>query len=162
MNKPLPTMQQAAAEAEFQLQASLDQLNWLTALSSAIQLDHTHGRGKYAEHLAQVAAYLSDTGFAGVHSAISEFKELSESAPQNAETTNRGAHSKKSERTTLAEFAEGRHSATARLLGMTQGSLSKAIREGRAIFVSGNPLEGFVAVEEKPFPGQRRAVEAGQ
>ena len=91
MNKPLPTMQQAAAEAEFQLQASLDQLNWLTALSSAIQLDHTHGRGKYAEHLAQVAAYLSDTGFAGVHSAISEFKELSESAPQNAEVANRGA-----------------------------------------------------------------------
>ncbi|WP_234407628.1 helix-turn-helix domain-containing protein [Pseudomonas bohemica] len=91
MNKPLPTMQELAAEAEFQLMTATDQLNWLTALVCAIHLDHTHGRGKYAAHLAQVAAFLSDTGFSGVHSAISEFKELSESAPQNAQVAIRGA-----------------------------------------------------------------------
>jgi DNA-binding XRE family transcriptional regulator len=84
-------MQQLAVEAEFQLLAAVDQLNWLTALASAIQLDHTHGRGRYAEHLAQLAAFLSDTGFSGAYSALAEFKQLSESAPQNAEQPNRGA-----------------------------------------------------------------------
>lgn len=91
MNSPIPTIPQLAAEAEFQLLAAADQLNWLTALSSAIQLDHTHGRGKYAAHLAQLADFLSDTGFSGVYSAIDEFKQLSECAPQNTDMPNRGA-----------------------------------------------------------------------
>ncbi|TDV54611.1 hypothetical protein EC919_104350 [Pseudomonas graminis] len=85
-------MQQLAAEAEFQLQAAADQLNWLAALASAIQLDHTHGQGKYAAHLAALAGYLSDTDFSGVHSSIDEFNQLSESAPQNPDMPNRGAH----------------------------------------------------------------------
>lgn len=91
MNNSLPTIQELAADAEFQLIVAADQLNWLTALASAIQLDHSHGRGKYAAHPAQLAAFLSDTGFSGVHSAISDFKELSESAPQDAEVAKRGA-----------------------------------------------------------------------
>ncbi|RJX81289.1 helix-turn-helix transcriptional regulator [Pseudomonas sp. LS-2] len=128
MNTPIPTVPQLAAEAAFQLQACLDQLNWLTALACAIQLDHSHGRGKYAEHLAQVAAYLSDTGFAGVHSAIEEFNSLSESAPRNAEVLNRGAVG---EGETLAqriiwsrERASLSQDALARLIDVKQGTLS--------------------------------------
>ncbi|MDH0745760.1 Cro/CI family transcriptional regulator [Pseudomonas sp. GD03842] len=159
MNKPIPSMQDLAADAEFQLLCAADQLNWLTALANAIQLDHTHGCGKYAAHLAQLAAFLSDTGFSGVHSAICEFKGLSESAPQSAEIANRGANDS---RVSLAEFARGRHAIVASELGMTQGSLSKAIREGRSIFVTGNSADGYVAIEEKPFPTQRRSVEVSQ
>lgn len=39
---------------------------------------------------------------------------------------------------------------------MSQGSLSKAIREGRSIFVIEQEDGVISAVEEKPFPGQRR------
>lgn len=91
MNKPLPTMQEMAAEAEFQLLAAIDALNWLSALAGAIHVDHVHNKGRSAEHLAQLAQYLSDTDSGGVRLAMEQFKELSESAPQNAEVPNRGA-----------------------------------------------------------------------
>jgi phage replication-related protein YjqB (UPF0714/DUF867 family) len=91
MNKPVPTMQEVAADAEFQLIAAADQLNWLAALAGAIQLDHIHAGGRCAAHLAQIARHLSDTGFCGVLSAIDELQKLSESAPQNPEMPNRGA-----------------------------------------------------------------------
>lgn len=84
MNNSIPTMPELAAEAEFQLLAAADQLNWLTALASAIQLDHTHGRGNAAKYLAELASFLSDTGFSGVESAIEEFKRLHQSDLQNA------------------------------------------------------------------------------
>lgn len=57
----------------------------------------------------------------------------------------------------LAEFAAKRHAWTATRLGMSQGALSKAIREGRSIFVVDEGEAGISAVEEKPFPGQRRS-----
>lgn len=91
MNTPNPTAHQIAAEAEFQLLAATDMLNWLTALSSAIQIDHVHNRGKFAKYLAELAGFLSDTGFSGVESATEEFKKLQQSAPQNDQAPNRGA-----------------------------------------------------------------------
>ncbi|WP_143024458.1 Cro/CI family transcriptional regulator [Pseudomonas abietaniphila] len=57
----------------------------------------------------------------------------------------------------LAEFAAKRHAWTATRLGMSQGALSKAIREGRSIYVVDQGEAGISAVEEKPFPGQRRS-----
>ncbi|HFQ8052610.1 TPA: Cro/CI family transcriptional regulator [Pseudomonas putida] len=60
------------------------------------------------------------------------------------------------QRTPLAEYAAKRHAWTASRLGMSQGALSKAIREGRSIFVVVNASGEISAVEEKPFPGQRR------
>jgi len=60
------------------------------------------------------------------------------------------------QRTPLAEYAAKRHAWTATKLGMTQGALSKAIREGRSIFVVVTASGEISAVEEKPFPGQRR------
>lgn len=91
MSKPLPSMQEVAADAEFQLLAAVHQLNWLTALASAIQFDYAHGCGKHAAHLVQLAIHLSDTGFCGVGRAIDEFQQLSDSAPQNSDVPTRGA-----------------------------------------------------------------------
>ena len=56
----------------------------------------------------------------------------------------------------IAEYAAKRHAGTAKKLGMSQGSLSKAIREGRSIFVIESDDGAVSALEEKPFPGQRR------
>ncbi|QXZ16072.1 Cro/Cl family transcriptional regulator [Pseudomonas sp. AO-1] len=60
------------------------------------------------------------------------------------------------QRIPLAEYAAKRHAGTAEKLGMSQGSLSKAIREGRSIFVIVSDDGKLSALEEKPFPGQRR------
>lgn len=60
------------------------------------------------------------------------------------------------QRIPLAEYAAKKHAGTAKKLGMSQGSLSKAIREGRSIFVIESPDGAVSALEEKPFPGQRR------
>lgn len=59
-------------------------------------------------------------------------------------------------RTPLAEFAAKRHAWTARKLGMSQGALSKAIREGRAIYVVASEDGSLSALEERPFPSQKR------
>ncbi|MGA3682501.1 helix-turn-helix domain-containing protein [Pseudomonas graminis] len=125
MNNPVPTMQEVAADAEFQLIAAADQLNWLAALAGAIQFDHVHGGGRRAAHLAQIAQHLSDTGFCGVRSAIDELQQLSESAPQNPDMPNRGAHGVGN---TLAErVASARESA-----GLTQQTLAAKIKVKQA------------------------------
>lgn len=157
MNEPVPTMQQAAQEAEFQLCAAKDVLEWQHALIRAIHLDHLHGGGKGITTLFEVAKYFSDTGFGGVYSAIDQFKELGETedAPRFEIVDNVA-------RIPLAEYALGRHAYTARRLGMSQGSLSKAIREGRSIFVSEGTDGKLLAFEEKEFPCQRRESEARQ
>lgn len=62
----------------------------------------------------------------------------------------------------LAEYAAKRHAGTAEKLGMSQGSLSKAIREGRSIFVIISDDGKLSALEEKPFPGQRRRSSLNQ
>ena len=88
MNEQIPTMQQAAKEAEFQLCAAKDVLEWQHALIKAIHLDHLHDGGKGIGVLFEVAKYFNDTGFGGVYSAIDQFKELGESAPQNTQPEN--------------------------------------------------------------------------
>ena len=66
------------------------------------------------------------------------------------------------QRIPLAEYAAKRHARTAEKLGMSQGSLSKAIREGRSIFVIVSDDGALSALEEKPFPGQRRQTSPNQ
>lgn len=125
MNKPLPTMQTVAADAEFQLIAAACQLNWLTALAVAIQLDHSHGAGRHAAHLAEIVKHFSDTGFCGIRSEIDEFRQLSESAPQNADLPIRGAHGVGN---TLAE----RVASARELSGLTQQELAAKIKVKQA------------------------------
>lgn len=88
MNEPLPTMQEASQEAEFQLCAAKDVLEWQHALIKAMHLDHLHDGGKGISALFEVAKYFNDTGFGGVYSAIDQFKQLGESAPQNTQLEN--------------------------------------------------------------------------
>ncbi|MCX2689908.1 Cro/CI family transcriptional regulator [Pseudomonas sp. DCB_CB] len=56
---------------------------------------------------------------------------------------------------TLADFARGRQHKAARDLGVQQAAISKAIRVGRAVFVTRMADGSYSAVEEKPFPSPR-------
>lgn len=145
MNEPLPTMQEASQEAEFQLCAAKDVLEWQHALIKAMHLDHLHDGGKGIGDLFQVAKYFNDTGFGGVYSAIDQFKQLGESAPQNAQYENVA-------RIPLGEFAKGRQSIAARELGVTQVAISKAIGAGREIFVTRHADGTVTGTETRPFP----------
>ncbi|WP_416199991.1 MAG: Cro/Cl family transcriptional regulator [Pseudomonas shahriarae] len=147
MNEPLPTMQQAAQEAEFQLCAAKDVLEWQQALIKAIHLDHLHCDGKGIATLFEVAKYFSDTGFGGVYSAIDQFKELGETdAAPRFEILENVA------RIPLAEFAKGRQHIAARELGVQQAAISKALRVGREIFVIRHADGTVTATEVRPFP----------
>ena len=145
MNEPLPTMQEASQEAEFQLCAAKDVLEWQHALIKAMHLDHLHDGGKGIGDLFQVAKYFNDTGFGGVYSAIDQFKVLGESAPQNTQPENVA-------RISLAEFAKGRQHIAERELGVQQGAISKALRVGREIFVTRHADGTVTATEVRPFP----------
>jgi len=61
-------------------------------------------------------------------------------------------------RTTLQEFAR-LHGQTraANLLGLSQGSLNKALRSGRHIYVTEIESGVFAAEELRPFPSQKAA-----
>lgn len=48
----------------------------------------------------------------------------------------------------------------AALLGMSQGALSKALRVGRAVFVTEHDDGTFSAEESRPFPSQHSAKKA--
>lgn len=147
MNEPLPTMQQAAQEAEFQLCAAKDVLEWQQALIKAIHLDHLHCDGKGIATLFEVAKYFSDTGFGGVYSAIDQFKELGETdAAPRFEILENVA------RIPLAEFAKGRQHIAARELGVQQAAISKALRVGREIFVIRHADGTVTATEVRHFP----------
>lgn len=147
MNSPLPTMQEAAQEAEFQLLAAKDLLEWQCALTSAIHLDHLHNAGKSAGALAELAKYFSDTGFGGVYSAIDQFKQLGESepAPQDPQYENVS-------RIPLADFAKGHQREAARQLGVSATTISKALRLKRKVFVTPQADGSATAMEECPFP----------
>ncbi|WP_339521771.1 Cro/CI family transcriptional regulator [Pseudomonas sp. EA_35y_Pfl2_R111] len=58
-------------------------------------------------------------------------------------------------RTPLTKFVEARtQEECALLLGCTQGAISKALRVGRAVFVTENDDGTFTAEELRPFPSQ--------
>lgn len=60
----------------------------------------------------------------------------------------------------LSEFAEkSGQSYTARILGVTQGALSKAIRQGRKIFIYQTDSDSFKAEEIRPFPNAKSALD---
>ncbi|WP_341706507.1 Cro/CI family transcriptional regulator [Halopseudomonas sp.] len=64
------------------------------------------------------------------------------------------------QRTTLTEFSK-KHGQTeaARLLGMSQGSLNKALKVGREVYVTKTD-DGYEAEEVRPFPTTRRETAA--
>lgn len=61
----------------------------------------------------------------------------------------------------LHEFAtEKGQVQAATLLGMSQGALSKALRVGRAVFVTEHEDGTFSAEETRPFPSQNGKSDA--
>lgn len=94
MSTSTPNLKQLAEEAEFQMLAAKNLLDWHSALARAISRDVEHNSGRDVAELAQLATYLGDTGSPGTESAIEMFGNIarSESAPQNADLPNRGAH----------------------------------------------------------------------
>ncbi|MGA9219674.1 MAG: hypothetical protein WBZ57_00620 [Pseudomonas graminis] len=80
------TYRELAEEAEFQLEAAKNHLEWMTAIARAIAFG-----GGDVKVLSELAKYLDDTGITSVDSAISNFKQLAEadSAPRNADIPNR-------------------------------------------------------------------------
>lgn len=93
MNQALPTIIDVATEAEFQLSAAKDQLDWLAAIARAIVRDVEHAGGQDVMTLAQLAKYLDETGIASVEMAIDQFKGIASgrSAPQKATLSTCGA-----------------------------------------------------------------------
>ena len=92
MTARISTVSQAAEEAEFQLLAAKDQLNWFAALASAIAIDHCHGGSKHVQALGELASYLADSGFSSVDIAIDDFRRLkvAQSEPQIVDRMERG------------------------------------------------------------------------
>lgn len=88
-----PNLKQLAEEAEFQMLAAKNLLDWFSALARAISRDVEHNSGRDVAELAQLATYLGDTGVPGTESAIEMFGKIarSDSAPQNDDMPNRGA-----------------------------------------------------------------------
>ncbi|SEJ50207.1 hypothetical protein [Pseudomonas sp. NFR16] len=95
MNSSIPTLKELADEAEFQMLAARDQLEWFAAIARAISRDVEHNAGRDVVVLAQLANYLGDTGAPGTDSAIDLFGQIArnESAPRKASASNRGAAS---------------------------------------------------------------------
>lgn len=92
MTAPIASVQDCAAEAEFQLLCAKNHMDWLLALARAIQLAHTHGQPGDGEALSSLAGYLSDTGFSATTEAIREFADLAASpAPRIPEVPICGA-----------------------------------------------------------------------
>lgn len=80
-----PSVLQLAEEAEFQLTAARDQLEWFGAIARAIVRDVQHGGSQDVAILAQLAKFLDETGLSSVEHAINQFKAIAvDSAPQNA------------------------------------------------------------------------------
>lgn len=64
-------------------------------------------------------------------------------------------------RITLSEFAAEKGQVTAaKLIGMRQSSLSKALSVGRAVYVTEHDDGTFTAEEVRPFPSQQSKTEA--
>lgn len=93
MNSPIPNLNQLAEEAEFQMLAAKNLLDWFSAIARAISRDVEHNSGRDVAELAQLATYLGDTGVPGTESAIEMFGKIarSESPPQTSDRPNRGA-----------------------------------------------------------------------
>lgn len=93
MNAANPTIKDLADEAEFQMLAAKEHLEWFAALARAIVRDAEHNSARDVAILAGLAKYLSDTGITVTDSAIDLFGVIARggSAPQNHKVPNRGA-----------------------------------------------------------------------
>lgn len=145
-----------AQDATFQVQCAMCQIDWLRGVLHVLEDRLKNAGDKHGANVANLAIYNADDW----HSALDDQRETLEkriesacSAPRNAVEPVRGATN--SERLPLADFARGRQHEAARDLGVQQAAISKAIRVGRAVFVTRMADGSYSATEEKPFPSPR-------
>lgn len=145
-----------AQDATFQVQCAMCQIDWLRSVLHVLEDRLNTSGDKHGANLANLAIYNADDW----HNALDDQRETLEkriesacSAPRNAVEPVRGATN--SERLPLADFARGRQHEAARDLGVQQAAISKAIRVGRAVFVTRMADGSYSATEEKPFPSPR-------
>lgn len=145
-----------AQDATFQVQCAICQIDWLRGVLHVLEDRLKNAGDKHGANVANLAIYNADDW----HNALDDQRETLEkriesacSAPRNAVEPVRGATN--SERLPLADFARGRQHEAARDLGVQQAAISKAIRVGRAVFVTRMADGSYSATEEKPFPSPR-------
>ncbi|MHB2053371.1 Cro/CI family transcriptional regulator [Pseudomonas sp. VEM90] len=145
-----------AQDATFQVQCAMCQIDWLRGVLHVLEDRLKNAGDKHGANVANLAIYNADDW----HNALDDQRETLEkriesarSAPRNAVEPVRGATN--SERLPLADFARGRQHEAARDLGVQQAAISKAIRVGRAVFVTRMADGSYSATEEKPFPSPR-------
>lgn len=150
-----PTVADVAAEAEFQLMVAKDYQVWLCALARAIHVSYAHDGGRHADDLVGLVQFLDETNCGDIQTQIDQFQQVykDHSAPQKQISPERGAGNP--DRLSLATFAKGRQHDAAKDLGVQQAAISKAIRVGRAIYVTRQADGSCSAVEERPFPCSR-------
>lgn len=132
-----------------------EQLNWLRSVLHVLE-ERLRGQGdKHGALVANLAIHNADDwhNYLGdQHESLMKRIEAALAAPQKMTSVESGAAD--SNRLPLAEFARGRQDAAAKDLGVRQAAISKALRVGRAIFVTRHADGSCSAVEEKPFPSQ--------
>lgn len=144
-----------AQDATFQIQCAMTHIDWLRGVLHVLE-DRLKAagdsRGATVANLAHYSANVWHSDLGSEHERL-EKRIDSAAAPQNSVEPIRGATNP--ERLPLADFARGRQHEAARDLGVQQAAISKAIRVGRAVFVTRMADGSYSATEEKPFPSPR-------
>lgn len=153
---------QIAQDAIFQIACAMEQIDWLRGVLYVLrdQLDRRNDH-QYSK-VADLALYNADDWHNQLDCELKTLEARTETAFGGISAALIAPEAKTLGRIPLAEFAKGRQHEIATRLGVRQSAISKAIREGRAIFVTEEACGQLLAVEEKAFPGQRRETEAVQ
>lgn len=70
-----------AAEAEFQVLATMDVCSWVAAIARAIARDVESGDGSDVPMLADMAKYFDDAGATSLEAAFEQFKKIAALVP---------------------------------------------------------------------------------
>lgn len=158
MNSPLLTPAQVADDALDLLRVAVENIRHMQALFGAIKTDFKHGKHADTEQLADLGAAIGydwgnyhENQIARVQKDLDAAEAVTDS--DQPLVANPGVP--------LEIYAEGRHAALAAQLGMLQGSLSKAIRNNRSIFVTEYADGTISAVEHKAFGTAGYALSGG-
>lgn len=149
-------METIAQDATFQIQCAMTHIDWLRAVLRVTEDRLKLAGDKHGATVVNLAVYHADSCHNDLDCERENLErriEAATSAPQNAVEPIRGATNP--ERLPLADFARGRQHEAARDLGVQQAAISKAIRVGRAVFVTRMADGSYSATEEKPFPSPR-------
>ena len=135
------------------LRVAVENIRHMQALFGAIKNDRKHGNHANTWQLADLGAYLGYDRGNYHENQISRAQSELAAFERDVQRPEQGQRSEGTDRfgIPLENYAAGRHAALAVQLGMTQGSLSKAIRNNRAIYITEHTDGTLSAVEHKAF-----------